>query len=221
MDNQNLLLLKLLNQDFRNNWPSWKTNLQNSLAKWRNEIITDLSRFLLLLLCVWGGYLVFLYYLQSLWEIFSSTPMGSIFATQVSPEFVDWLTVILDLDIFSLAGNSFLISLAVTIVIGLLSKFTGVYRLTYLNRGVFSWGFWVLICISVSTELFPIIAPPDSFRVNAVLFFFPVSFLLAGSFRFSSRLVPEFTVVFQLIGFLRERLAIIKIRDLPCDHFET
>jgi len=135
MNNQNLLLLKLLCLDFRDNWPLWKTKLQRSLSKWLNAVAGELGRILLLGLCAWGGYVVFLYYLHSLWEIFASTPMGNIFATRVSPGIGEYLSMTLDLDIVSLACDSVFMSLIFTVLIGICLKFTGVSRLTYSNRG--------------------------------------------------------------------------------------
>jgi len=191
--------------------------MHKALLKWLRGVSADVSKLLLLGLCVVGVYVLVLFYLQSLWEIFANTPMGNIFATQVSPEFVDDLNLIFDLDPFRLAGNTVLNCLMITVVMGILLKITGLFRLIYLDRGVSNWIIWVMIGVAVSTELLPVIRGADTYRVNLALFLLPVTTLLSGGFRLSSRLVPEFTVVFQLRDFLKERMAIIKIRDLPCD----
>ena len=91
MTNENLLLLKLLGTDLRNNWPVWKKKHLNALTRWRNELIVDSTKLLVLLFCCGIGYLVLLYYLQSIWSVFAATPMGNTFATRVSPELGDLL----------------------------------------------------------------------------------------------------------------------------------
>jgi hypothetical protein len=220
MDNRNLLLLKLLGQDFRNNWPFWKIKLRKSLTKWRKEVVAGLGSIILLGLCVWGGYVLVLYYSYYVWEIFSNTPMGEIFARRVSPEIGNYLTMILDLDLFELARDCVSLSLLATVAVGILIRITGILRLTYANRGVLGWSFWVMVCVALSAELSPVIPAPYSFQENVILFILPVSCLLAGSFRLSSGLVPEFTIVFQLTTLIRERLDVVRIRDLPFDQSE-
>lgn len=215
MHDDRLLLLKFLLRDFRDNWPFWKKNLQRSMAKWLNLFLVDLSKLIVLGLCVWGGYLVFLFYLQSIWVIFVETPMGNIFATQVSPGIVLVITSVLKMELSQVASASVINTLLITIPVGFLLKFSGLYRLTYLNRGFVGGILWVLICTAASADLFPIVESSGDLQGNSAIYFLPTICLLAGSFALSAWLVPEFTIVFKFFEFISERLQIIKIRDLP------
>jgi hypothetical protein len=217
MNDDCLLLLKLLGRDFRDNWPFWRKKFKASLTKWRNRFLADLSKLIVLALCVWGGYVVFLYYLQSIWVVFAETPMGKIFATQVSPEIVGAIASILDLELSQVALNCVINILLITVPVGILLKFSGLYRLAYLNRGFIGGIFWGIVCTTASAELLPIVGSSVYPKGNAAIYFLPTICLLAGSFGLSAWLVPEFTVVFEFVEFLRERVQIIKIRDLPYD----
>ena len=104
--------------------------------------------------------------------------------------------------------------------IGLLLKFTGLYRLAYLNRGYLSYLLWGGISAATTAGFRPIPELTDSFGENLVLYLFPTMCLLAGIFSVAARLLPELTVVIDVADFLRERLEIIKIRDLPADQSE-
>lgn len=220
MSDESLLLLKLLGRDFRDNWPVLKNKLQRSLAKWRTKFLTDLGKLIVLALCVWGGYVVFLYYLQSMWVIFAETQMGRIFATEVSPGIVVAITSVLDLELSRVAYDCVINILLVTVPAGVLLKFSGLYRLAYLNRGVIGNISWGIVCAAVTAELLPIVGSSGYLQGNAAIYFLPTICLLAGSFALSAWLVPEFTVVFQFFEFLRERVQVIKIRDLPYDRQE-
>lgn len=220
MSTDNLLLLKLLGRDCRNNWPFWKIKFQRSLAKWRNEFLAGLSKLIVLGLCVWGGFVVFLYYVQSIWAVFAATPMGEIFATRVAPEIVVAITAVLDMELSHVAFACVINALLITIPVGILLKFSGLYRLAYLNRGIVGAIFWGSVCTAASAELLPIVDSSAYLQGNTAIYFLPTVCLLAGSFALSAWLVPEFTIVFQFIEFLRERLRIIKIRDLPYDRQE-
>lgn len=220
MNKDNLLLLKLLGRDLRDNLPLWRKKARGSLAMWRNLFLADLSKLILLGLCVWGGYVVFLYYLQSLWVIFAETPMGKIFATRVSPEIVIAITAVLNLELSQVAYKCVLNSLLITIPVGIVMKFSGLYRFTYQNRGFSGAIFWGIVCTMVSAELLPIVETSGYLRGNAAIYFLPTICLLAASFCLSALLVPEFTVVFKFVEFLRARVRIIKIRDLPYERQE-
>lgn len=220
MNNHNLLLLRLLVRDLWINGPHWRQQYRKALARWRNGMLTDLSKLLLLVLCVGLGYVVLLYYLQSLWMVFADTPSGNIFATRVSPEMEGSITAILGLDLVQIACDSLRNTLLVTGLLGILLKFTGLYRLLYQNRGFVGGAFWGSICIWIGATLLPIVAWPDAFRENAALYLLPTFALLAGTFSVAARLIPEFTVVFEFFELIRKRLAIIKIRDLPYEHPE-
>lgn len=190
------------------------------MAKWRTKFITDLGKLIVLALCVWGGYVVFLYYLQSMWVIFAETQMGRIFATEVSPEIGVGITSVLDLELSRVAYDCVLNILLVTVPAGVLLKFSGLYRLAYLNRGVIGNISWGIVCATLTAELLPIVGSSGYLQGNAAIYFLPTICLLAGSFALSAWLVPEFTVVFQFVEFLRERVQVIKIRDLPYDRQE-
>jgi hypothetical protein len=214
-----LLLLKLLGRDFRDNWPSWKIKILGALSKWRNQLLIDLSKLLVLALCVWGGYIVFLYYLQSIWLVFAETPMGQIFATRVSPEMVTAITDVLDLELSQVATSCVINILLITVPVGVFSKFLGLYRRTFLNRGFMGYLFWAGLCTALSAELLPI-TEGSALQGDAAIYFLPALGLLAGAFALSARLVPEFTVVFEFAAFIRERSKIIKIRDQPYERQE-
>lgn len=218
MDDDNLLLL--LGHDFRINWPAWKKELRVSLARWRSKFLTDLAKLIILGLCVWGGYVVLLYYLQSVWSIFVETPMGKIFATQVSPEVVVAITAVLEMKLTQFAFACVINTLLVMVLIGVLLKFSGLYRLTYLNRGFVGHLFWGIICTAASAELLPLVESAASLKGNAVMYFLPTICLMAGSFALSAWLVPEFTVFFEFVEFIRERVQIIKIRNQPYNRQE-
>lgn len=185
------------------------------MAKWRNKFLADLGKLIVLVLCVWGGYVVFLYYLQSIWVVFAETPMGIIFATQVSPGIVVVISSVLDLELSEVAYDCVINILLITIPFGVLLKFSGLYRLAYLNCGIIGNIFWGIVCTAASAKLLPIIGSGGDLQGNAAIYFLPTICLLAGSFALSAWLVPEFTVVFQFVEFIRKRLQIIKIRDLP------
>jgi hypothetical protein len=215
MNDDNLLLLKLLFCDFRDSWPVWKQIIKRSLSKWCNSVLAQLSRLIVLALCVWGGYVVFLYYLQSIWVIFNDTQVGKVFASEVSPEIVVAISAVIDMELSQVAYQCVLNILLITVPVGVLLKVTGLYRLTYLNRGFVGGIFWGIICTEICAKFLPIVELSGYLHGNAVIYFLPTIGLLAGSFGLSAWLVPEFTVVFQFIEFVRERMQIIKIRDLP------
>lgn len=215
MSDDKLLLLKLLGRDLRDNWPFWQKRFQGSLVKWRNKFLADLTTLVVLGGCVWGGYVVFLYYLQSIWAIFVETPMGNIFTTQVSPEIVAAIVGVLDMELSKVAFECVINILLITVSIGVLLKFSGLYRLAYLNRGFIGNVFWGIICSIASAELLPIVGSAGYLKGNFALYFLPTICLLVGSFGLSAWLVPEFTVIFQFNDFLQERVQIVKIRDLP------
>lgn len=215
MPDDRLLLLKLLSRDFRDNWPFWKKKFQRALAKWLNMFLADLSKLIVLVLCVWGGYVVFLHYLQSIWVIFVETPMGNIFATQVSPGIVVVITGVLGMELTQVANACVINTLLTIIPVGFLLKFSGLYRLTYQNRGFIGAIFWGITCTAVSADLFPIVGSSGHLQGNSAIYFLPTICLLSGSFALSAWLVPEFTIIFQAFEFISERVRIIKIRDLP------
>jgi hypothetical protein len=215
MTGERLLLLKLLGRDFLDNWPTWKNKFLRSMTKWRNRFLANLSKLLVLALCVWGGYVVFLYYLQSIWVVFADTPMGKTFATQVSPGIVAAITGVIAMELPQVAYACVINTLLITVPVGFLLKFSGLYRLTYLNRGLSGAIFWGIVCAAASAKFFPIVGSSAYLQGNALIYFLPSVGLLNGSFGFSAWLVPEFTVVFELVEFLRERVQIIRIRDLP------
>lgn len=220
MGNGNLPLYKLLGRDLWDNRPVLAKWFWKSLAKWRNEFFADLAKLLILAICVGVGYLVFLYYLGSLWAVFADTPMGNVFATRVSPAIVAAITVVLALDLSHVAFNCVINTLLITVPIGILLKFTGLYRLFFLNHGFSGAIFWGIVCTMASAKMLPIVGASGSLSGNVVIYLLPSISLLVGSFNLSARLVPEFTIVFEFVEFIRERLQIIKIRDLPYDRQE-
>jgi hypothetical protein len=215
MNNPQLLLLTLLGRDFRTNWPFWKKKVLISLARWRNEVLSEICKVLVLLLCTGIGYLVFLYYLQSLWAVFSNTPMGNQFTTNVSPEFVEVISEILSLELSRIAFSSVLNTFLVTFAIGIVLKFSGLYHLTYLNRGIVIATSWGIICMAAAAMIFPFIFGPDALQENSAIYFLPTFCLLTNCFKLSAKMIPEFTVCFKFSEFLRGRIMIIKIRDFP------
>lgn len=217
MEAGNLLLFRLLLRDLRENWPTFKKRFLFSLARWRNEFLLELSKFLVLTICVWGGYLVALFYLAALWAVFADTPMGNIFATRVSPEIVTAITSVISLDLQDVATACVLNSLLMNLLAGLFLKFSGLFRMAVQNRGLLGVMFWAAIATAGVAHTLPIVGMPDSLPGNAVIYFLPTISLLSGCYNLAARLVPEFTVVLQLVGFLRERLQVIKIRDLPSE----
>jgi len=220
MGHGNILLLKLLGQDLLGNRPTLRAIFRKASAKWRNEFLTDLSKLVVLLIFVWGGYLVVLYYLAAAWKVFADTPMGNIFATQVSPGIVVAITAVLDLDLLKIASICVQNTLLITLLIGLLLKFSGLYRLAFQNRGLLGVIFWGAACSTACARFLPIVENSGALPGNAAIYFLPTVSLLVSSVNLSARLVPEFTIVFQVGSYFRERLQIIKIRDLPHDQQE-
>lgn len=220
MENGKLMLLKLLGRDLQDNGPALRAEFRKSLAKWRNEFLTELSKLVVLVVCVWGGCLVGLFYLAALWKVFADTPMGNIFATQVSPGIVVAITAVLDLDLSQIAYECVRNTLLITLLSGPLLKFTGLYRLAFQNRGLIGVMFWGAAYSAVCAVTLPLVAISEALPGNAVIYLLPTVCLMTSSVNLSALLVPEFTIVFQLRGFLRERLQIIKIRDLPYDRRE-
>lgn len=221
MGSGKLLLLKLLVRDLFRNWPALQAGIFKALAKWRNDVLAELTKLVVLLVCVWSGFLVVLIFAAALWAVFADTPMGEIFATRVSPDLVTTITSVLKLDLLRLAYECVLNTLIATFLIGLGLKFTGLYRLAFQNRGLLGVTFWGIACTAVGAAVLPIIETAGAMRGNAVIYFLPTICLVHGSVNFSARLVPEFTVIFRFGDFLRGRLQIIKIRDLPYNHKES
>ena len=214
MEGQYLLLLKLLGRDLRNNWPAWRSKWRWSLVNRLNRIGADLVKVAILILSVW------LAYLMIFWELFSRTPIGNVFATRVSPGIDEYFRDVIGPDLAGLALNSITFTLQITFTVAIFAKFTGVYRLAYQNRGLISRLGWVAFCTFIAAGFFPLLPQPASLRDNAALYFLPSACLIAGVFDLAGNLAPEFTVVFTLAEFIRERLRIIRIRDLPPDVFD-
>lgn len=216
-ENDNTLQLKLLRHDLRGNWPLLKNHFQKSLAKWRNDFFSDLAKLLLAAVCVGFGYLVILYYFDSLWAVFSATPMGEIFATRVSPETVLAINSVLELELSQVAFAGLSNSLLIIVGLGVCLKFSGLYRLTYLNRGYPGVICWGLICSVLSAKFFPIVEAAEFLQGNTFIYLLPTICLLSIGFSLSSRLVPEFTVVWQVRDYLQERSRISRIRGYAPD----
>jgi hypothetical protein len=211
-------LEKILPNDFKGyldqRFPDWRTGIHRAEARtraWLNQLSSEIIKLTLMAVAVCLLYIAGLYFLSGCWDLFKNTMIGIRYATNVDRAGAAEISRILALDIKYLGMTIMVLSLYVSLIVGIISQMAMLRRFFYVGRSSvvkLAWG--GIVGAAVGYKLVNYYSM--SFNLAFGLCFLPTLAILSPVLASFGRLLPELNLSLFVQNY-RERKEIQNLKD--------
>jgi len=218
MNLANKILAKVLSDDLKSSlsqkypdWPALVRKREIRVRVWLGELASELVKLTILTVIMCFVYIGVLYFLQGSWYLFADTMVGSRYIENVNAAGAAEIESFLTMEFKSLGVTIVLLTVAISIIVGILSQLTMLRRLFYVARSTIIKLGWVGIVSAVVAQRVVL-----SYQIESSLAFglclLPTFVFLSPVLTSTGRLLPELNLLLYLEK-RRERRDVQNLKD--------